>query len=270
MFSTLPLASFFMLSRQPQARVAFLILSRRRRGRWLSMLDEASSISNVSTLWALPRQEVGDSPHLYHPLYLMAVLSAAPCVPDELRSQKPTLQQWPIPRIEWSSHEDVRRSMTLNGMRMSTEYWQSGSTRVLQLVESRLEAGQRDIVHDVLVYLMRQVLDIRAGAQEARDLRAESVAAFLGLQEPLVRVLFAQERLSVPRLSSAIESGIAGRVRRAIDVPAMLKNQLQQLRPQLREYSQREERWQWLIDEVAQRLYAAASTSSPLPASSDF
>jgi hypothetical protein len=36
----------------------------------------------------------------------------------------------------------------------------------------------------------------------------------------------------------------------------MLTNQLQQLRPQLRQYSQQEERWQWLIDEVVQRLYA--------------
>ncbi len=145
--------------------------------------------------------------------------------------------------------------MTLNGMRMSTEYWQNGSTRVLQLVESRLGEKQRDIIHDVLVYLMRQVLDIRAGAQEARDLRAESVAAFLGLQELAVRRLFAQERLSLPRLHEAIGSGVAGPVRRTIDVAAMLRNQLAQLRPQLNEYSQQEARWQWLIDEVVRRLY---------------
>jgi AraC-like DNA-binding protein len=141
---------------------------------------------------------------------------------------------------------------------MSTEYWQNGSTRVLQLVESRLGEGQRDIIHDVLVYLMRQVLDVRAGAQEARDLRAESVAAFLGLHEPTVRGLFAQERLSLPQLQRDIERGVAGTIRRAIDVQAMLRNQLAQLRPQLNEYSQQEKRWQWLIDEVVQRLYAVA------------
>jgi hypothetical protein len=221
------------------------------------MLNDKVPVTETGTLWALPRQEVGDSPRLYHPLYVMAVLSAAPVAPDAVVSRIRGLRQWPVPRIEWTTNEDIRRSMTLNGMRMSTEYWQNGSTRVLQLVESRLEAGQRDIVHDVLVYLMRQVLDIRAEADEARDLRAESVAAFLGLQQPAVRVLFSQERLSVPWLSSALESGVAGTVKRVIDVPAMLKNQLQQLRPQLSEYSQQEESWQWLIDEVVQRLYSA-------------
>jgi hypothetical protein len=137
-----------------------------------------ADVASGERLWASPRQLLGDAPHLYHPLYLLAVLSAAPVAPHHLMERKLSLRQWPIPRIEWSTDEDVRRSMTLNGMRMSTEYWQSGSTRVLQLVESRLHEKQLDVVHDVLVYLMRQVLDIKEGAQEARALRAESGCRF--------------------------------------------------------------------------------------------
>jgi hypothetical protein len=145
--------------------------------------------------------------------------------------------------------------MALNGMRMSTEYWQSGSLRVLQLVESRLIEGQRDVVHDVLVYLMRQILDIRAEAEEARGLRAESVAAYLGLQEAPVRALFASDALAPARMAATIEGGIAGPVRRALNVGELVAAQVRQLRPQLREYSQQENRWLWLIDEITQRLY---------------
>jgi hypothetical protein len=61
------------------------------------------------------------------------------------------------------------------------------------------------------------VLDIRLVLRK-RVTCAPSVAAFLGVQEPQCAALFAQERLSVPLLHQAIESGIAGPVRRAIDV----------------------------------------------------
>jgi hypothetical protein len=255
---TLPLHSLFTVSRLPAPGASFLVSQRRRNARWRTTPVEMASSAAAGTCWAVPEPEVGDSPQLYHPLYTMAVLSAGPVAPHSLIGSKSSLRSWPMPRVNWTTDEDVRRSMTLNGMRMSTEYWQNGSTRVLQLVESRLREGQRDIVHDVLVYLMRQVLDTRASAREARNLRAESVAAFLGLRESAVRGLFAQERLSVPLLHRAIESGVAGPVRRAIDAPTMLRNQLEQLRHQLNEYSQQEERWQWLIDEVVSRLYTAA------------
>lgn len=255
MSSTLPLNSLFTISRVPASGALFLISARRRHQRWHTTPVSVVDGVVMRKVWALPQPTVGDAPQLYHPLYAMAVLSAAPQAPPSLLNGKASLRQWPIPHIDWSTDENVRRSMTLNGMRMSTEYWQNGSVRVLELVENRLGEGQRDIVHDVLVYVMRQVLDIRAGAKEARGLRAESVAAFLGLQEPAVRALFAQERLSVALMHRAIVSGVAGPVRRAIDVHAMLKNQLAQLHPQLHEYSQQEERWQWLIDEVVRRLY---------------
>jgi hypothetical protein len=253
----MPLDSLFTLSTQPQAEAEFSILPRRRAGRWRIIWRQELLFGHQHRWWALPRQNVGDAPHLYHPLYVMAVLSASPFAPEALVRRKAPLQSWPVPHIEWSTREEVRRSMTLNGMRMSTEYWQTGSTRVLQLVESRLGEGQRDIVHDVLVYLMRQVLDVRSAAQEARDLRAEAVAAFLGLQEPVVRTFFAQERLSLSHLRTAIDSGVAGPVRRALDVSALLRNQLQHLRPHLNEYSQQETRWQWLIDQVTKTLYMA-------------
>lgn len=148
--------------------------------------------------------------------------------------------------------------MTLNGMRMSLEYVQTGSPRVLQLVESRLSAGQRDVAHDVLVYLMRQVMDVRAREREARDLRAESVAAYLGLYEPRVRLLFAARRLTAAAVSAAIAAGFAGPVRRVIDVEALVQSQLHHLRPQLRALRHEEEKLLRLLDEIAARLYVGS------------
>ncbi len=155
----------------------------------------------------------------------------------------------------WTTASEVRRSMTLNGMRMSLEYRQTGSLRVLQLVESRLAAGQRDVAHDVLVYLIRQVMDVRASEQEARGLHAQSVAAYLGLSEPRVRLLFAARRLSAASMSAAIAGGFAGPVRRSLDVPALIASQLRHLRPQLQALKEEEDRWLWLLDQITARLY---------------
>ena len=165
------------------------------------------------------------------------------------------LPRWPISRIEFSTGEETRRSMALNGMRMSMEYFDTGSPRIFQLIENRLAAGQRDVVHDVLVYLMQQVLDVRARAAEARDLRAESIAAYLGLQPPCVRLLLHAARLSAASIAATVEADFAGPVRRTIDIRALIESQLGLLRPQLRQFSRQEQTILQLMDAVAMRLH---------------
>lgn len=195
----------------------------------------------------------GDAPHLYHPRYVMAILSAqAEQAPEQ--TTPVALCDFPIPTISFSTPEDVRRSMTLNSMRMSLEYFQSGSLRVLDLVENRLERGQRDIVHDLCVYLMRHLLDIRSREREARNLRAESVAAFLGLNEARVQELFWATRLSAAQIARKLQNGHAGALRRVLDVETLVQNQLALLRPQLQQTAQEEAQVFWLIDQVVTRL----------------
>jgi hypothetical protein len=140
---------------------------------------------------------------------------------------------------------------------MSTEFFANGSTRVLELIENRLEAGQRDVVHNVLVYLMRRVFDIQADAEETRDLRAEALAAFLGLEQNRVRILLSRLRPTASRVAQSILSGEAGTVRRRIsddDLMSLVQNQLQILGPQLRGFAREEEHVLRLVDEVVMRL----------------
>lgn len=282
---TVPLSDLFELRREqhPEHRAAtFRIAPRQAGGRW-RVTDASAERDNLSRpagsimhggargAWrAVPREQVGDAPQKYHPLYVAAILSARmdvsvppaspPAAPIASSRAEPALRSlslahWPIPQMGWTTASEVRRSMTLNGMRMSLEYRQTGSLRVLQLVESRLAAGQRDVAHDVLVYLIRQVMDVRASEQEARGLHAQSVAAYLGLSEPRVRLLFAARRLSAASMSAAIAGGFAGPVRRSLDVPALIASQLRHLRPQLQALKEEEDRWLWLLDQITARLY---------------
>lgn len=193
---------------------------------------------------------VGDTPGLYHPLYALAILSAR-----HAESEQTPLPDWLLPRIVFQTEENVLRSMTLNGMRMSTEYFQSGSLRVLELIENRLQIGQRDVVHNVLVYIARQILDCRSEDRQARDLRAESIAAFLGLNADAVQNLMRERHLNIDNLIRSIEGGDAGVVRRSIDVKNLLRGQMELLQPELEEAQQNEARWLWLLDEIVTRLY---------------
>lgn len=280
----LPLSDLFELRRElhHERHAAFRIAPRRSGGRWcvtnavserdgLPAPADSTMHGGARGTWcALPHGNVGDAPQKYHPLYVAAILTAkgegsAPVTSPptasraNLDARLPTLAQplaqWPIPQIAWTTAPEVRRSMTLNGMRMSLEYAQTGSLRVLQLVESRLAAGQRDVVHDVLVYLMRQVMDVGASEQEARDLHAQSVAAYLGLSEPRVRLLFAARRLTAASISTAIADGFAGPVHRSLDVPALISSQLRHLRPQLQTLKAEGDKWLWLLDQITARLY---------------
>lgn len=291
-------ASFPLNASQPQtsrdaaSRDGFHIAARKRDGRWVAASGAERDNWRVPLpmpggWWALPRASVGDAPDKYHPAYAMALLSArlpmmtprenevtqaVAATPDadkppheySCAAESNSLNHWPVPIIDFSTAPEVRRSMTLNGMRMTIEYTQTASLRVLQLVESRLQAGQRDVVHDVLVYVMRQIIDARRNQAEARDLRAESVAAYLGLDELKVRMLFANSRLSARLMARRIEEGFAGSKRRNLDVETLLRGQIAHLRPDLLDLKRREDSLLWLLDEIVARLFAHGESTSCL------
>jgi len=255
--ATIALTDLFSIHDAPHPEAAFYIARRRRAGRWRVTLagSQASEFLRRSGWWAVPQSLSGDSPVQYHPKYAMAILSSHSHTATGGAAELPA--QIVLPAVRFTTDEYVRRSMTLNGLRMSREYFESGSLRVLQLIAARLEAGQRDVVHNVLVYLMNQILDIRASALEARLLRAESVAAYLGVPQERVNPLFATERLVAGAIARRIEAGAAGPLRRSLDVPALIENQVRYLLPALRECQREERQVLWLLDEVVRLLYAS-------------
>lgn len=187
----------------------------------------------------------------YHPHFLTAVRESS--VTAQNNPALPCQDQWQFPPITFSTDDWTRRSMALNGMRMSTEYFATGSPRIFTLIQQRLEAGQSDVVHDVLVYLWERVLQLREEAQEARALQAESLAAYLGLEQTRVTELFLQSDLSC--LVANIESGIAGKPRRVLEIAPLVENLLGRLIPELAQLQQRENLVVSLIDEIVLRLY---------------
>ena len=256
----LPLADLFVLEEHPSVRSGFHVLPRRPGARCVATVPVDPASECVRTgWWATERDAVGDAPGKYNAKYAMAVLSSKPAAQVNQAKEHDTvtaLPQWVLPKIVFDTEEFTRRSMTLNGMRMSTEYFTSGSQRVIQLIEQRLEVGQRDVIHDVLVYLMRQVLDVRAQATEARLLRAESVAAYLGLDQNRTNHLFLTRRLVPAEIAASLEAGVAGRIRRAVAVLPLLEGQVRHLQPTLRHCRRQERRIMELIDGVTLRLYA--------------
>jgi len=253
---TIKLADLVEVHPKPLSGTLFHISPRQRHGRWQVALVSETTVAASRSLWAAPREKCGDAPDKYHPKYVMAVLSAQSPLPENTKGEPvlDLLQQWPVPRIDFSTEEFVRRSMSLNGMRMSMEYFETGSRRVVQLIEQRLEAGQRDIVHDVLVYLMQRVLDLRAAEREARSLRAESVAAYLGLNQDRVNQLFLAVRLMPERITAQIEAEYAGPIRRKIDVPGLVAAQVNHLKPSLRQFRHQEQHALKMIDETLRLL----------------
>ena len=237
---------------------AFFVASRQRLGRWRVT---STRCNEESGYFIVPRDDapvaVGDAPDKLHPLYLAANVAARALTRETSRKNAVALPDLPIPRIIFSTDEATRRSMTLNGMRMSTEYFANGSNRVLELIENRLEIGQSDVVHNVLVYLMRRVFDIQAEAEEARDLRAEALSAFLGLDLNATRKLLSSTRPSARCMAQSILGGEAGIMRRKIsdsDLLSLSQNQMQILLPQLRNAFREEEHVLRLVDEIVARL----------------
>lgn len=230
--------------------ILFFVTSRRRNRRWRVSQICPHEIAFLITARADATIAVGDAPDHLHPLFLAAIIAT---------KNAASLPDLSIPTIEFSTDEATRRSMTLNGMRMSTEFFANRSHRVLELVENRLAAGQRDVVHNILVYLMRRVFDIQNDADEARDLRAEALAAFLGLEVFGARKILSRLRPSDSRVAAAILNGEAGDVRRRIsdtDLHALVANQMQILRPQLRRFAREEADVLGLIEEIVSRLRA--------------
>ena len=234
----------------------FWLAARFRRGRiWVMPADAAPVVREWLAFSA--SDQIGDAPDKIHPLFLAATLLSAPPRPV---AGIEDIAQVTVPRIAFSTPEEVRRSMTLNAMRMTTEYRQNGSPRVLQLVENRLALGQSDIVHDLMVYIVRQIFDVRAADREERNLRADSVAAYLGLEEMKVRPLFQSVRLNARAIAARLSDGAAGTIRRALDVPALITSQIELLQPELRELRAQETHYLALLDGVAAHLSKAKST----------
>lgn len=192
--------------------------------------DESTPLTaGGRSLLLTPTALCGDSPRLYHPLFPAACLWRAHV----------DLSQASVPAIPFTTEESVRRSMTLNSMRMTLEHFQTGSDRLLELVDNRLAAGQRDVVHDALVYLMRRLADIHAAQRETENLCADSLAAWLGLHPRDTQALLARSG-NADELASGLAAGEAGELRRKLDLGAVCRNQWAQLEPE-REVSNREE-----------------------------
>lgn len=215
--------------------------------------------------WAIARDLCNDSPIHYHPKFVMALLSTLSA--RTLNSLDAHFLEWKFPAIAFETTQETRRSMTLNGMRMSTEFFASGSPRILQFVDQRLQAGQSDVIHDVVVYLMQRVLQMQALSDEERMLQAESLAAYLGLKaERVLEWFFEWEiegALKTDELSLRIENEFAVAPRRNVDIAALVENQMQRFEASMRELKQQEERVLVLMDEVVMRFYQDASRDSP-------
>lgn len=249
--NTIPLGSLVALATE-QSSAAFIVsFNEQQVLQQVTTTLLAYSEDFTNCLWATPREACGDGPRQYNFKFLMALLTAK--LSENIKRE--SIRDFPVPKLEFSTAESVRRSMTLNSMRMSTEYFTSGSARVLQLVEQRLAAGQADVVHDLLVYLMQHVLDLRTEARELRLLRAESVAAYLGIDVERVSLLFLTSQLSAKQISKSITSGAAGAVRRNLDVYQLVDSQVSHLVAILDEKSVEEEQTVELIRAVVDRLY---------------
>ena len=176
--------------------------------------------------WASPTPLCGVGSLQYSPFYIMAVLSVTP-LSDVLE----TLNKIELPKVLFITHPNVRRSMTLNAMRMTTELFGLGSERVYQLAKQRLEANQSDVVHDLMVYLMHVILDERRTYRQEIFLRAESIAAYLGISPQKVFVLMLSHMNNSEKLAASLEQGEAGVIRRQLDVTPLVENQMELLAP---------------------------------------
>jgi len=205
--------------------------------------------------WAVARSLCGDSPELYHPKFVMALLSS-----NVLPARNTTdthFLEWKFPAIAFDTNEATRRSMTLNGMRMNTEYFAFGSPRILQFVEERLKEGQADVVHDVMVYLTQRVLQLHASSKEEVLLQAESLAAYLGIDAERVCKLLhptLEGECKNDEIIQQIENGFAGAPRRAVNIRAVVENQLQRFEPEMQEFDQQRSRVLELLDKVVFRF----------------
>ena len=262
--SSISIGELLDLRSEFQASAAFGVLRPTQASQRVQVFIADSSKIDLSSLWAIPHERCGESPTQFHPKFLMALLASLPIQTRNPATQN--MEEWQIPAIEFETEESTRLSMTLNGMRMSTEYFASGSPRVLQLVQQRLQAGQADVVHDILVYLMQRALELSTAFAQERGQLAESIAAYLGLNqtrvEELLAALLADELWGNCQLESAplalqIENRKIGTPRANINIAALIQNQAARFNDEATHLQAQHERVLQLIDEVVQRLLAA-------------
>jgi hypothetical protein len=234
----LTFADFYTLDEQGSGAFCLGITSR-KTGRRFRARQRVCGAPYRDEWCAAPREIVGDAPDKYHPLYVVALLTALSDVgdPRELR----------LPAIAFSTDADTRRSMTLNAMRMTCEYSHDASPRILRLVSQRLEAGQRDVVHDALVYVMRQILSLREAMHGEQALRAQALAAYLGVSETALPLLS-------PRRDALVLETLRASTRRAVDIEAVVEMQRRILRAALVPLRRAERHQLGLLDRIVALL----------------
>jgi hypothetical protein len=114
---------------------------------------------------------------------------------------------------------------------MSSEFLDSGSERIFEITQQRLEENQTDVIHDHLAYLMHAILDTRRAYAQEASLRAESIAAYLGISPAKVLLLIQQYGDNVAGLTMSLEEGKAGILHRKLDTTALINNQIELLLP---------------------------------------
>jgi hypothetical protein len=225
---SIPLRQLITLRQNPAPQACFAISENPFTHDKSTFLQVHHNVEAEHLFGAFPTPLCGGAPHQYHPCFVMAILSVTPFVSP---LEEKTLHELPLPKVLFHTDPDIRRSMTLNAMRMSTELFDAGSERVFALAENRLEAGQTDVVHDLLVYLMHAILDARRAFEQEQFLRAESIAAYLGLDPLKVLLLLKKAENNATQLTETLEQGHAGTLRRQLDLPVLVKNQLELLTP---------------------------------------
>lgn len=242
---TIPLSDLIQLRPDSINDAAFVIASDKSTFIQVAESDGISSQENF--FWASPTPLCGDSAHQYNPFFVMAVLLVTP-FPEN--SEIETFHQIELPKVLFNTHPDIRRSMTLNAMRMSTELFAVGSERVFQLAQQRLEANQPDVVHDLLVYLMHAILDARRDHAQEKMLRAESIAAYLGIDQAKVLLLIRKYGNDELALTNSLEQGNAGELQRQLNVASLVRNQVELLIP----YQQNASRKETQVIEMIRRI----------------
>lgn len=220
----IPLDNLVHLQQQRTNSAAFVIAS--SKSTFVHIAKTDGLLDSDIQFYASPTPFCGVSADQYNPYFIMAILSVTP-----LSDKIEMLNQIQLPEVLFDTHPDIRRSMTLNAMRMSTELFSDGSERVYQLALQRLEANQPDVVHDLLVYLMHVILDARREYAEETALRAESIAAYLGIDSQKVLLFVREYGNDKFALTKCLEQGKAGKLRRELNVAALLTNQLELLKP---------------------------------------
>lgn len=241
---TIPLKDLIQLHAHSVTGAPFLIAS--GKSTFVEVAQSERLFPQKHCYWASPTRLCGDSARQYHPCFIMAVLSVTP-FPDSAEIE--TFHQIELPKVLFHTHPDIRRSMTLNAMRMSTELFAVGSQRLFQLARQRLEANQPDVVHDLLVYLMHAVLDARREFAQESALRAESLAAYLGIDPAKVLSLMIRCNDELA-LAKSLEEGEAGKLQRKINIAALVKNQMELLAPVQQSAIENEIRMREIIDTV--------------------